>query len=155
MLASLIASFASGETMVAVRRARRALIAYTLAGLAALVGIGFLIGGAYIWTAHHYGWTRAAVGFGVGFLLLAGLVLLINKLMSGAQKRRESRRRNKDLTALAAASALAVLPNLFRGKAGLGTILGPALAVVAYEIYRENRKSRRPAREPDGTPDQD
>jgi hypothetical protein len=143
MLASLIASFASGETLHAVRRAKRAAIAYLLAGVAALIGLSFLIAGAYIWTAHHYGWTRAAVAFGVGFLVLAGLVLLINKLTSGAQRRRETRRRNKDLTALAAASALAVLPGLFRGKAGLGAIVAPALAVVAYEIYRENRKSRR------------
>ena len=49
MLASLIASFASGETVLAVRRARRAAVAYLLAGLAALCGVGFLVGaGLYL-----------------------------------------------------------------------------------------------------------
>jgi len=51
MLASLIAGLASGETAAAIRRARLAAIVYLLSGVAALCGVGFLIGAAFIWAA--------------------------------------------------------------------------------------------------------
>jgi hypothetical protein len=34
------------------------------------------------------------------------------------------------------------LPGLMRSRAGLGTLVAPALAVVAYAIYRENSKPK-------------
>lgn len=145
MLASLIASFASGETVVALRRARQAAIAYVLAAMASLCGIGFLIGAGYIWTARRYGSLEASLVFGIGFLLLAGIVLVIHRLAMDRRRRREIRRRNKDMTNIAIASAIAAVPTLLRSKAGLGTLVAPALAAAAYAIYRENSgKPRRP-----------
>jgi Na+-transporting methylmalonyl-CoA/oxaloacetate decarboxylase gamma subunit len=139
MLASLIASFASGETALVVRRARRAAIAYLLAGVAALCGIGFLIGAVYIWASQRYGAIEAALGIGVIFLLLSGLVLIIHTTTARIQARRAKERRASDLTMVAVASALAVLPTLLRGKAGLGAVIAPLVALTAYAIYRENR----------------
>jgi hypothetical protein len=140
MLASLISGFAAGETMAAVRRARTAAMVYALAALAALCGVGFLIGAAYVWVAGRYGPITACLGFGVGFLVIAGLLLLIHKLSAGARVRRGARRRNADMKAIGMTAALAVLPTLLKGKGGLGTILGPAIALAAYAIYRENTK---------------
>jgi hypothetical protein len=140
LLASLLSGFASGETVAAIRRARTAAIVYALAALAAFCGLGFLVGAAYIWAAARYGSFAAALGFGVGFLVIAGLVLLVHRLMSGARARRAARRRSADMKALGITAALAVLPTLLKGKGGLGVILGPAVALAAYAIYRENVK---------------
>ncbi|MER8629386.1 hypothetical protein NKH55_06330 [Mesorhizobium opportunistum] len=151
LLASLLSGFASGETLAALRRARTAAIVYALAALAALCGLGFLVGAAYIWAAARYGSLAAALGFGVGFLVVASLVLLIHRLMSGARARREAKRRKTDMKAIGVTAALALLPTLLKGtgglkrgglkgKGGLGIILGPAVALAAYAIYRENSK---------------
>ncbi|MET2831650.1 hypothetical protein [Mesorhizobium shangrilense] len=140
MLASLISGFASGETVAAIRRARTAAIVYAVAALAALCGLGFLVGAAYIWTAGRYGSMAASLGFGAGFLVIAGLILLVYQLASGARARRRAKRRDADLKAIGITAALAVLPTLLKGKGGLGVILGPAVALVAYAIYRENVK---------------
>ncbi|MFB9981661.1 hypothetical protein ACFSQQ_28370 [Mesorhizobium kowhaii] len=141
MLASLISGLASGETVAAMRRARTAAIVYGLAISAALCGLGFLVAAAYIWTATRYGSLAAALGFGAGFLVLAGLILLIYQISAGARARRRAQRRNADMKAIGIAAALAVLPALLKGKGGLGVILGPAVALAAYAIYRENVKS--------------
>jgi hypothetical protein len=140
MLASLISGLASGETVAAVRRARTAAIVYALAALAALCGLGFLVGAAYIWVAGRYGPMAACLGFGIGFLVIAGFLLLIYQLSAGARARRRARRRNADMKAVGITAALAILPTLLKGKGGLGTILGPAIALAAYAIYRENTK---------------
>ncbi|TRC88056.1 hypothetical protein FJV80_13060 [Mesorhizobium sp. WSM4310] len=140
LLASLLSGFASGETVAAVRRVRTAAIVYALAALAALCGLGFLIGAAYIWAAARYGSFAAALDFGVGFLVIAGLVLLVHRLTSGARARREARQRSADMKAIGITAALAVLPTLLKGKGGLGVILGPVVALAAYAIYRENVK---------------
>ncbi|RWM97202.1 MAG: hypothetical protein EOR84_12745 [Mesorhizobium sp.] len=140
MLASLISGLASGEAVAAVRRARRAAIVYALAALAALCGLGFLVGAAYVWVAGHYGPMAACLGFGVGFLAIAGLLLLVHRLSAGARAQRRVRRRTADLKAVGITAALAALPALLKGKGGLGTILAPAIALAAYAIYRENTK---------------
>ena len=140
MLTTLIAGLASGETMLAVRRARRAAIAYLLAALAGLCGLGFLVGALYIWVAARYGAMEAALAFGGGFFVLAILILVIHRLTAGARARRVAERRKYDLTAMGVAAALAVLPGLIRGKAGFGALIGPAIALAAYAIYRENTK---------------
>lgn len=147
MLASLIASFASGETALAVRRAKRAAIAYLLAGVGALCGIGFLVGAVYIWASERYGAIEAAVGIGVIFLLLSGIVVIFQTTTARREARRAKERRASDLTTVAVASALAVLPTLLRGKAGLGAAIAPVVALTAYAIYRENRA--KPPKKPD------
>lgn len=137
---SLIAGLASGETVAAIHRARAAAIAYLLAGLAGLCGIGFLIGAGYIATARRFGPLEAALGFGVGFLILGGVVLLVFKLTAGRRAVKQATRRKTDMTAVGVTAALSVLPTLLRGKGGLAALLTPALAAAAYAIYRENSK---------------
>lgn len=141
-LASLIAGLVSGETVQAVRRARVMAIVYGVAGVLALTGLGFVIGAAYIWTAARYGPFAASLGFGIGFLVVAGLVVLVHKLAAGSRARRRAQRRKADLTALGVTAALAALPALARSKGGIGALLGPAAALVAFAIYKENARSR-------------
>lgn len=140
MLASLIASFATGETTLALRRTRRAAAAYLAAAIAGLCGIGFLIGAAYVWAAQRFGHIEAALGFGLGFLVLAGLILLFHRLMAGSRAREDQRRRRADMAALGTTAAMAILPTLLRSKGGIGALLGPVVALAAYAIYRENHK---------------
>lgn len=143
MLAPLISALASGEAIAAMRRARTAAIVYGFAAVAALCGLGFLLGAAYIWAADRYGSMAACLGFAAGFLVLAGLIVLIHQLAAGTRARRRARRRNADLKALGITAALAVLPALLKGKGGKGVILGPMIALAAYAIYRENIKPDR------------
>ncbi|ESZ02903.1 MULTISPECIES: hypothetical protein [unclassified Mesorhizobium] len=143
MLAPLISALASGEAIAAMRRARTAAIVYGFAAVAALCGLGFLLGAAYIWAADRYGSMAACLGFAAGFLVLAGLIVLIHQLAAGTRARRRARRRNADLKALGITAALAVLPALLKGKGGKGVILGPMIALAAYAIYRENVKPDR------------
>lgn len=142
MLARLLASFASGETVIAVRRARRALVAYVMAAVAALCGVGFLIGAFYIWASERYGPIEAALWIGGGFVALAIVIVAVHRLAGGIRARRTADRRKADLTAVGVAAALAVLPSLLRGRAGLGMLLAPAIALAAYAIYRENSKPK-------------
>lgn len=143
MLASLLAGLASGETVMALRRARRAAITYLLAGAAALCGVGFLVGALYIWLAERLGRVEAALLLGVLFILLALFVLLVDRLTAKERGRRAAQRRKSDLAALGVAAALGALPGLTRSRAGLAALVGPAVAVIAYAIYRENRTSGR------------
>ena len=140
VLASLISALASGEAIAALGRARTAAIVYVIATLAAFTGLGFLIGAAYIWAAGRYGPMAASLGFGVGFLVIAGLILVVYQLSAGLRARRRARRRSADMKALGITAALAALPVLLKGKGGLGAVLGPVLALAAYAIYRENVK---------------
>lgn len=151
MLASLLASLASGETMVAIARARRAAVVYFLAGLAALCGAGFLIGALYIWLAGHFGRLETAIAFGAGFMAIALLILLAHRLTAKSRARRAAERRRSDLTALGVATAFAALPTLMRSRAGMGALLAPVIAIAAYAIWRENTKP--PGTGPDAPPE--
>jgi len=138
MLASLLAGLASGETALAVRRARFAAMCYLLAGMAALCGLGFLVGAFYIWLSRHTGPIEAALWIGGGFVVLSLGIVLFHRVMAGVRARRAAERRKSDMTAVGIAAALAVLPGLVRGRAGIAALIVPALAVVGYAIYREN-----------------
>ncbi|RUW37759.1 MULTISPECIES: phage holin family protein [unclassified Mesorhizobium] len=141
-LISLISAIASGEATAALQRARVAAILYGIAAILALCGIGFLVGAAYIWLAARYGPLATSLGFGIGFLLIAGLILVIHKMTTGMRAKRRARRRKADMTAVGLTAALALLPALAKSKGGLGTIVAPAIALVAYAIYRENVKAK-------------
>lgn len=119
-------------------------ILYGLAGVFALCGVGFLVAAAYIWLAARYGPLATSLGFGICFLMIAGLILAIHKLTTGMRARRRAKRRKADLTAVGVTAALALLPALAKSKGGLGTLLAPAIALAAYAIYRENVKSKNP-----------
>lgn len=138
MLASLLAGLVSGETLIAARRAKRAAIVYAICLFLAAFGLLFLIVAAYLWAAQRYGAIEAALAFGGGFFVLAGIILGIYKLTSASRVRRAADQRKSDLTKVGVATAIAVLPSLLRGKAGLGVLIGPAAALLAYAIYREN-----------------
>jgi hypothetical protein len=140
MLGSLIAGFLSGEAFDVARRARRAAVVYLLAGIFALVGLGFLVGAGYIAVARRVGPLEAALWFGGGFLLVAVVVAGVHLIIAGRRRRKAARKRNVDMAAIAGAAALSALPSLLRSKAGIGVIAGPALAILAYAIYRENSR---------------
>ncbi|WP_217572958.1 phage holin family protein [Mesorhizobium sp. GbtcB19] len=151
-IVSLISALASGEAMAALQRARMTAILYGLAAIFALCGVGFLIGAAYIWLAARYGPLATSLGFGIGFLVIAGLIVVIHKLTASMRSRRRARRRQADMTAVGITAALALLPALAKSKGGLGAVVAPALAIVAYAIYRENAKPNPPKPGPDGMP---
>ncbi len=149
MLASLIAGLASGETAAALRRAKTAAVVYLLAALAGGVGTGFLLAAAFIWAERRYGPIEAALGFGIGFLVVAGLIVLVYRLTAGSRARQQAKRRKADLTALGVTAAAALLPTLVRAKPGPGLVLGPLAALVAYAIYRENTRAPADGSDPD------
>ena len=151
-LVSLISALASGEAMAALQRARMTAILYGLAAIFALCGVGFLIGAAYIWLAARYGSLATSLGFGIGFLVVAGVILVIHKLTTSMRSKRRARRRQADMTAVGITAALALLPALAKSKGGLGAVVAPALAVVAYAIYRENTKSNPSRPDPEDLP---
>ncbi|QPC85714.1 hypothetical protein GA830_02425 [Mesorhizobium sp. NBSH29] len=141
MLATLLASLASGETVAAVRRLRRTAVAYAVAGVLLLICGGFLVGAGYIWLAQRYGLIEAALIIAGGFFVLAMLVLLVNKVSSGVRRRYAKRRRKSELATIGTAAALAALPSLLRG--GKASFLVPPAALIAYLIYRENSSPSR------------
>jgi len=55
MLATLIANIASGEALLAFRRAKVTFIVYALCAFLALIGFVFLLVGAYLYAAAHFG----------------------------------------------------------------------------------------------------
>jgi uncharacterized membrane protein len=146
MLASLIGALISGEAVEAARRARATAVAYLLAGILCLCGAGFLVGAAYIATARNFGPITAAVSFGIGFVVLGGLVLAVQKVAAAIRKRGRSRFATEFAT-LAGAAAMAGLPLLLR-RGGVSAVIAPLLALVGYAIYRENAQEP-PAGDPD------
>lgn len=142
MLARLIASIATGEVSGVVGQIRRKIIFFTVAGVFAACGVGFLLGAVYIWAARRWGDIEAAVGIGVIFFALALLIVVIQKISSRVKARRLARRRSTDVNMLAGAAALAILPSLLSRTGILGGVVAPLAAVAAYAIYRENRRPR-------------
>jgi uncharacterized membrane protein len=55
--------------------------------------------------------------------------------------RRSRRRRAADVSAIASAAAIALLPSLLGRRTAVLGLLAPFLAAVGYAIYRENLKS--------------
>ena len=137
-LVSLLISLVTGEAGIVARHVRSATIAYGAALIAALTGVSFFLLAAYLWLAERFGPINAALGFGAGFLVLAGIVLLTYRLTAKRRRRRRAERRKSDLAALAIAAGVASLPELLRSKEGIGALLGPLAAFLAYAIYREN-----------------
>lgn len=138
ILASLIGGFISGEALDMARRAKTTALIYLIAGVLALIGLGFLVGAGYIAAARQYGSFEAALGFGLGFLAAAGLILLARTLARSPRRLRRHRRK-ADLATIAGTAAVTALPFLLRSKAG---VLAPLIAVAAYMIYRESRTTR-------------
>ncbi|MCO5059385.1 MAG: hypothetical protein M9905_16205 [Rhizobiaceae bacterium] len=137
MLARLIAVVVSGEVGFAARRLRRKAIVMAVAALMSLFGLMFLLVAGYLAAARRFGAVEAAIGFGVAFLVIGLVLLLVQKIMSGISRRRAAERRGAETKALMGAAALAVLPSLL-SRGGLATVAVPAALLAAYAIYREN-----------------
>lgn len=139
-LASLIGSIVSGEASDAIGRARRAAVVYALAGLLVLCGAGFLTGAAYMAAAREIGALPAALWFGGGFILLALILVGVDRLAARSRARREARRRREETRAVVSAAAVALLPALLASSRGRGLALVlPAMAALAYGVWRENK----------------
>jgi hypothetical protein len=147
MLASLIAGLATGETLAALRRVRRAAVAYLLAGVLAFFGVIFLLVAGTIWAARRYGAIEATLGIGAAFLLLSIVIVVVHKITSRVRAKAAVRQRNRDFAKAAVAAGIAVAPALLSGRAGKAALLAPAIAAVAYAIYRENSKPPPPGEE--------
>jgi len=138
MFGALLGTLASGEMALALRRAKLAAIFYALIVVFALCGIGFLIGAGYIFAADRYGSFHAALGFGGGFIILALLLWIIFKLSAPRRAKRRAAFRKNEISAMAAASGIAVASNLLRSRAGIGLLATPLIGYLAYQIIKEN-----------------
>lgn len=147
MLATLIASMASGEIMDSMRRAKSAAVAYFMAAIAILIGLGFLIAAAFSWIADIYGTVYTALGFGGAFILLAIIIIIAHRVTERGQKQLAKQRRSHDVKAMAQTAAMVVVPALI-ARGGVGSLAAPVLALLGYGIYRENRPRRGLRRRP-------
>lgn len=141
-LATLIGAIVSGEASEVFGRVRRTAIVYALAGLFLLCGGGFLVGAGFVAAARELGTVEAALWFGGGFVLLALLLVGIDRLATRSRAKREAQRRREEARAVASAAAIALLPTLLASRArGLVLVL-PAAAALAYGVWRENAPPR-------------
>ena len=139
MLSTLIMSIISGEAADAATRARRAAIVYTVAAILLFTGLGFLIGAGYIATARQLGNLETALIFAGGFLVVAVILIVSQRIWSKVRARRISERRRREVTGIAAAAALALVPALLTRKGALSGLAVPVLAAIAYAVWRENK----------------
>ncbi|MEO3389261.1 hypothetical protein [Mesorhizobium sp. CAU 1741] len=136
-------SLVSGEASDAIGRARRAAIVYLFAALLAVAGIAFLIIAGFVATAEEIGVLEAALAFGGGFIAVAVILLIAYRVASGIRRRRVARRRKTEAKAVAGAAAIALIPTLLASRGGGMMLVIPALAGLAYAVYRE-QTARRP-----------
>ena len=142
-LASLIGSIVSGEASEAVGRARRAAILYALAGLLVLTGAGVLVAAGYIRVAQEIGALSASLWFGGGFIALALILIGVSRLASRARAASEAKRRREEKRAIVSAATLALLPALLASSRARGlALVVPAIAALAYGVWRENRPDK-------------
>lgn len=146
MLPTLITSLISGEAADALARARRAAVVYALAGLLVLAGVGFLLGAGYIVAARRFGSLEAALGFAGAFILLAIILVISLRIWTKTRARRVAERRKREVTGIATAAALALLPALITRKGVVSGLAVPLAAAIAYAIWRENAPRNPPGR---------
>ncbi|MCV0394083.1 MAG: hypothetical protein K5878_01850 [Rhizobiaceae bacterium] len=110
---------------------------YAVVVLTAALGLAFLLLGAFIAAARRYGAIEASIGFGVGFLLIAGIVLVYHKVSSRRRQRRAERRRSTEVKSIAGVAAVTALPLLLRGGLGVKALILPLLGLAALAVLRE------------------
>jgi NhaP-type Na+/H+ or K+/H+ antiporter len=139
MLFSLIASVVTAEVAEAAGRARSSVVAYVAGAILAVAGIGFLVGAGYVATARRIGDLEACLAFGAGFLVLAILVVVIQRLVSRMRARQAAERRRRELAEIAAAATAGMVGS----KGGVFTGLAASLLTgFVLGLYRENRRDR-------------
>lgn len=137
-LVSLVAAIVSGEASDAVARVRRTALVYALAGLFVLAGAAFLLAAGFMAAAREIGALAAALWFGGGFVVLALVLVGIDRLAARSRARREAKRRREEARAIASAAAVALLPTLLASRARGLALIFPAAAALAYGVWREN-----------------
>lgn len=141
MIGTILAAVASVNAPRMARRARRAAIDYAIAVLALLVGCGFLLAAAFIWASARWGAFEAALGFGVGFIALGVLTLLVHRFVVAGRARRRAEEENaRQLRSVATAAAVATVPALVRQAGLFGLVAIPLAGLAAYAVWRESRR---------------
>ncbi|QDY99815.1 hypothetical protein FQ775_05180 [Nitratireductor mangrovi] len=139
MLRSLVEMLAGLDAQRAARRFRRAVIDFAFAGAALVLGLGFLVAAAFLFVVERYGPLYTTTGFGIGFIVLAGLILIVHRMIVGIQaRRRAEEKRAEQVKSFATTAALAALPAIVRSSGVVGQVVIPLVAIAAYAIYREN-----------------
>lgn len=115
---------------------KRAAVAYAIAAVFAALAVGFMIAAGYMAAAAWIGPIAAALAFAGGFIVIAGVVIIVHRSSEASRLKELERQRTTEMATIGTAAALAVLPSVLRGKAGLATILAPAVAVGAFAAYR-------------------
>jgi uncharacterized BrkB/YihY/UPF0761 family membrane protein len=139
---ALVTAIATGEATDAMARARRTAIVYLIAGLLGLCGLMFLLVAAFIATAQKIGPLDAALWFGGGFLAVSIVIFITYRIMSAIRARRVAERRKNEVKSVVSAAAIALLPTLLASRGGSIALLGPALGLLGFAVYRENSRSR-------------
>ena len=134
----MIAGLATGETVAVLRRAQRKAIAFALAGALVAIGAVFFLLAGFVQVARHVGIVEAALWFGAGFVVVGLVIILVHKVSERLRRETFRRQRNRDFTKAAIAAGIALAPALLRGRLGAVALVAPAVAAVAYAIYREN-----------------
>ena len=138
MLGSLLASFASAETVYAIKRLRSTVTIYAIAVFALLCSAAFFLVAGFILLARSFGAVETAVALGLVFALVALVAVLAHRIAAKAAARRIAARRSGDVRTLAGTAAIALIPTIMRGgKIGL---LAPLAAVAAYAIFQHTRR---------------
>ena len=141
MLGSIFDMITNLDAARTARRIRRAVIDFAFAGVAFLMGFGFLIAAGFIYTAERYGGFYAALWFGFGFLAISATILIAHRVIAAMRTRRRKREERSDrLRSMATAAAVAAAPALIRSAGWVGTVVIPLAAIAAYVIYQENRR---------------
>ncbi|MEO4000666.1 hypothetical protein [Mesorhizobium sp. CAU 1732] len=143
MLATLLASVVSGEATEAVSRLRRSLLIYAAAALFLFCGAGFLLGAGFVTAANELGTVNAALWFAGGFIGLAIVLLIVHRITARMKAKRVARRRGTEVKAVASATAIALIPTLLAGRGRAVVLIAPAIAALAYAVYRENSRAPR------------
>lgn len=149
MLATLLASVVSGEATDAVSRLRKSLLIYAAAGLFLFCGTGFLLGAGFVTAANELGTVNAALWFAGGFIGLAIILVIIHRITARVKAKRLARRRGTEVKAVASAAALALIPTLLASRGRAVVLIAPAIAALAYAVYRENSRHSPLPRDPD------
>lgn len=142
MLGSLIATILSGEAAEVARRARAAAVAYAVAAMLCLVGVGFLVGAGFVAAARRFGTIEAALAFGFAFLVIGFGIVAVHAMTEKRRRKAAAGRRYADVATIAGVAAVTLLPTLLRGRSAVGGIAAAALGILAYGIYRENTRPK-------------
>jgi len=135
MFARLFALLATGEAAAIKRRLRTAIVFYAAAVSTAFMALVFLVLSAYLWAASHWGATRTAMWFGIGFLLLSAVIFIAYRVTARARRRAAMGKRAE--TMMVGASALAMLPSLVGRRARWTMPLILLAGLAGYAAYRE------------------